>query len=63
MGLIYAGLMVLMGLSLVKVKERPEFSAGKSNPLVPGVRRAFQNRPFRIVVITGIIVSIPAVLP
>ena len=31
-----------------RVRERPDFVERESNPLVPGVRRALRNRPFRI---------------
>ena len=41
-------LTVLYWLLVVTIKERPDFVARESNPLVPGVRRALRNRPFAI---------------
>lgn len=54
------GLTVLM---LVRVQERPEFVARESNPFIPGIRRAMRNRPFRILLIAGVINAIPALIP
>ncbi len=34
-------------LLVTQVRERPELSTGSHPPLVPGVRQAFRNRPFR----------------
>ena len=33
------------------------------NPLVPGVRRALRNRPFRILLLAGVVNAIPAAVP
>jgi GPH family glycoside/pentoside/hexuronide:cation symporter len=64
MGITYALLMVLLTTPLlVFVRERPEFKIRESNPLVPGVRRALRNRPFRILLIAAVISAIPAALP
>lgn len=64
MGLIYAILIVVLFIPfLLRVRERPEFATRASNPLVPGVRRAFRNKPFRILLITGIVSAIPAGIP
>jgi GPH family glycoside/pentoside/hexuronide:cation symporter len=41
-------LAALCWLMVAFVRERPEFSEQQANPLVPGVRRALRNRPFRI---------------
>ena len=45
---IFFGILVtlLYTLLVVTIKERPDFVARESNPLVPGVRRALRNRPF-----------------
>jgi len=50
-------------LMLVRIRERPEFSARESNPLVPGIRRAMRNRPFRILLATYVVGSIPGAIP
>jgi glycoside/pentoside/hexuronide:cation symporter, GPH family len=42
------GLVATCWLMVAFVHERPEFSRQPPNPLVPGVRRALRNRPFRI---------------
>jgi GPH family glycoside/pentoside/hexuronide:cation symporter len=49
LGLIFAlGLVALCWLMVIFIRERPEFAGDQRNPLVPGARRAFRNRPFRI---------------
>jgi Na+/melibiose symporter-like transporter len=64
MGITYAVLMVVVCLPLLLwVKERPEFVSRESNPLIPGVRRAFRNRPFRIILLSSIAFAIPAAIP
>ncbi|MDG1400502.1 MAG: MFS transporter, partial [Candidatus Binatia bacterium] len=45
------------------VPERPEFAKSDPNPLVPGVRRALRNRPFRIFFFAGMVSAIPAAIP
>jgi len=45
------------------VRERPGFTARESNPLVPGVRRALRNRPFRILLASYIVGSITGAIP
>jgi glycoside/pentoside/hexuronide:cation symporter, GPH family len=45
-------LIALCWLMVAFVRERPEFRAGEANPLVPGVRRALRNRPFRVLLAT-----------
>jgi len=57
---------MLIALSLVMlaiVQERPEFVARESNPFIPGIRRAMRNRPFRILLLAGVINAIPASVP
>jgi GPH family glycoside/pentoside/hexuronide:cation symporter len=61
---LYAVLYVLLyAWLLIRVPERPEYAQRKSNPLVPGVRRALRNRPFRILLLSGIVMAIPAAIP
>ena len=48
------------GLLVLTVKERPDFAARESNPLVPGVRRALRNRPFAILLASYVVGSIAA---
>ena len=64
MALGFAILAVLLyGNLLIRVPERPEFKTRESNPLVPGVRRAFRNRPFRIIFFSGMAINIAAGIP
>ncbi len=62
LGLIYGCLMIVFGLFLFKVKEKAEFVSRESNPLVAGVRRAFRNKPFCILVIVGIMSFVPSAI-
>jgi GPH family glycoside/pentoside/hexuronide:cation symporter len=57
-------LVALFGLLVATVGERGDLSGGRvSNPLVPGVRRALRNRPFRILFLTFVIGSLPSAIP
>jgi GPH family glycoside/pentoside/hexuronide:cation symporter len=56
-------LVLLFGLLVLTVKERAELAERPTNPLVPGVRRALRNRPFRILFLTFVIGSLPAAIP
>jgi GPH family glycoside/pentoside/hexuronide:cation symporter len=56
-------LTVLYGLLVLNIKERPDFVARESNPLVPGVRRALRNRPFGILLGTYVVSSIAGAIP
>jgi GPH family glycoside/pentoside/hexuronide:cation symporter len=61
---LYAVLYVLLYIwFLIRIPERPEYAQLESNPLVPGVRRALRNRPFRIMLASGIVGAIPAAIP
>src|SRR5208282_3737772 len=62
---IFFGVMlsVLYGLLVLTVKERPDFVARESNPLVPGVRRALRNRPFAILLGSYVVASISGAIP
>ena len=63
-GALYAGLLVLLyAVMLAKVKERRSYQERKWNPLVPGVRRAFRNRPFRLLLSAYVIYAIPSLIP
>jgi GPH family glycoside/pentoside/hexuronide:cation symporter len=56
-------LLLLNGGLLLGVQERRDYVLRESNPLVPGVRRALRNRPFRILLLAGIVSAIPAAIP
>jgi GPH family glycoside/pentoside/hexuronide:cation symporter len=64
MAIGYAGLLVVLNVGLLwRVPERPEFSEREPNPLIPGVRRALQNRPFAILLLAGVTSAIPGAAP
>ncbi len=64
MALNYAALMVVLyWLLVLRVRERPDFVARKSNPLVPGVRRSLRNRPFSVLFTCYAVASIPGAIP
>jgi GPH family glycoside/pentoside/hexuronide:cation symporter len=54
--------LLYVGLSIV-VRERREFYEREPSPLVPGIRRALRNRPFRILLATYVVASIPGAIP
>jgi glycoside/pentoside/hexuronide:cation symporter, GPH family len=56
-------LTLLYWLLVLTVKERPDFVARESNPLVPGVRRALRNRPFSILLTSYVVGSIAGAIP
>ena len=62
---IFFGILVavLYTLLVVTIKERPDFVARESNPLVPGVRRALRNRPFAILLASYVVGSIAGAIP
>jgi GPH family glycoside/pentoside/hexuronide:cation symporter len=61
---IYAVLLILLNAGLlIRVRERPLPDRARSSPLVPGVRRAFRNRPFRVLLLAGVVSAIPAAVP
>lgn len=63
-GLFYGAALCGLGLlATVRLRERPEFSIRTSNPLVPGVRRALRNRPFRILLTSYVVGSVTAAIP
>jgi GPH family glycoside/pentoside/hexuronide:cation symporter len=64
LGVVFAILLTsLYWLLAWQVRERPQFATRESNPLVPGVRRALRNRPFRILLGSYIVGSITAAIP
>lgn len=64
MALAYGALMItLYWLLVIRVRERPDFVARTSNPLVPGVRRALRNRPFAVLFVCYVVASIPGAIP
>ncbi len=63
-GIGFAVLLTVLYLALVVgVRERPDFAARESNPLIPGVRRALRNRPFRILLASYAVASITGAIP
>jgi GPH family glycoside/pentoside/hexuronide:cation symporter len=56
-------LIVLYTLLSLVVRERPDFYQREPSPFVPGIRRALRNRPFRILLATYVVASIPGAIP
>jgi len=48
---------------LIGVKEHEEFAKRKGAPLIPGIRRALRNYPFKIILTTMIIGSVASSIP
>jgi GPH family glycoside/pentoside/hexuronide:cation symporter len=64
MAIVYAAVMIaLYWLLVARIRERPDFVERKSNPLVPGVRRAIRNRPFVVLFSCYVVASIPGAIP
>ncbi|MFV2091162.1 MAG: MFS transporter, partial [Pseudomonadales bacterium] len=67
----YSGFAALLGTLLVllyvnlivQVKERQDFIARPPNPLIPGLRRIFRNRAFRILLIVYLTSSTTGAIP
>jgi len=67
----YSGFAALLGVLLVglylnlvvQVRERPDFAARAPNPLVPGLRRVFRNRAFRILLAVYLTSAITGAIP
>jgi len=60
---IFGALLALLyGILAFTVPERREFQQRPSNPLVPGVRRALRNPPFRTLLFVSILGAIPGAL-
>src|ERR1700733_9378290 len=63
-GIFFGVLLTLLyWLLVLTIKERPDFVARESNPLVPGVRRALRNRPFGILLGSYAVGSIAGAIP
>lgn len=63
-GAIYGAALTGLGLmAAFRLRERAAFSTRTSNPLVPGVRRALRNRPFRILLTSYVVASVTAAIP
>ena len=61
---LLAVLLVGLYLNLVmQVRERPDFVARAPNPLVPGLRRVFRNRAFRILLIVYLTGAVTGAIP
>jgi len=64
MAALYAALLIVLNAGLLLgVHERRDYVRRASNPLVPGVRRALRNRPFRILLLAGTVNAISAAIP
>lgn len=64
MAVLYAGgIALLFSVLLLVVRERPEFSRKPPNPFIPGVRRAFRNRPFRRLFAALLVYAAPSAIP
>ena len=64
LGIVFGVLLVVLYWTLaLSIKERADFVARESNPLVPGIRRALRNRPFRILLASYVIGSITGAIP
>lgn len=59
-GILLVVLYWILGLT---IRERPDFLARESNPLVPGVRRALRNRPFAILLASYVAGSVTGAIP
>ncbi|MDG2304967.1 MAG: MFS transporter [Candidatus Binatia bacterium] len=59
-GVVWLALMCIM---LAVVSEHREYAERPTNPLVPGVRRALRNRPFAILLLSGVVGAIPGAVP
>jgi len=61
---IFATLLVLLFANLLfQVREHPEFSQREPNPLVPGVRRMWRNRAFRVLLCVYMVGSLTGQIP
>ncbi|MBU4053602.1 MAG: MFS transporter, partial [Proteobacteria bacterium] len=50
-------------LPVFKIKENPEFATRKQVPLIPGIRAALRNHPFRVMITVFMLGSISGTLP
>lgn len=64
LAMIYSVALIALGIvAFLRLRERPTFATRTSNPLVPGVRRALRNRPFRILLSSYVVGSVTAAIP
>jgi GPH family glycoside/pentoside/hexuronide:cation symporter len=64
LALIYSVTLIVLGsVGFLRLRERPTFATRTSNPLIPGVRRALRNRPFRILLSSYVVGSVTAAIP
>lgn len=54
---------VLWALLLAFVPEKRHDTSKTTSPLVPGIRRALRNRPFRVFLAASIVYAIPSIIP
>ncbi len=60
---LFAAILVLLyGWLVLRVRERPEFQERSANPLVPGIFCSLRNAPFRLLLLTSILASVPGAL-
>jgi GPH family glycoside/pentoside/hexuronide:cation symporter len=67
----YSGFAALLAVLLaalyanlvLQIRERPDFGARAPNPLVPGLRRVFRNKAFRILLIVYLTGAITGAIP
>jgi GPH family glycoside/pentoside/hexuronide:cation symporter len=61
---LLAVLLAALYVNLVlQIRERPDFGARAPNPLVPGLRRVFRNKAFRILLIVYLTGAITGAIP
>jgi GPH family glycoside/pentoside/hexuronide:cation symporter len=56
-------MLVMFLLPVFKIKENPEFSQRRNVPLVPGIRAAIRNYPFRVLITVYIVGTVSSTLP
>ena len=62
--ILFGSLLAILYLNLVlRVKERPDFMARESNPLIPGIRRVMRNGVFRLLLVVYLVGSITGAIP
>ncbi|MEE2704009.1 MAG: MFS transporter [Myxococcota bacterium] len=60
---IGVALVLLYSWQCYRIRERPDYYTRKANPLVPGVRRIFRNRPARLLLMTYLVGSVTGAIP
>lgn len=54
---------VLWALLIAFVPEKKHDASKTTSPLVPGIRRALRNRPFRVFLAASVVYAIPSIIP